>query len=110
MKIYLASPYSNKNATVMAQKFRAACDAAAELMVDGHIVFSPIAHSHPIATSNQLPLGFEYWQKMNHSFIDWCDAVYVLKIKGWRESKGVADEIAYANWMKKPVVYFGDCD
>lgn len=43
--IYLAIPYS-WNST---KSFELANEIAANLMMDGHIVFSPISHSHSIA-------------------------------------------------------------
>ena len=45
MKIYLASPYSHHNASVRKLRFETVCMAAAELMEQGDIVFSPISHN-----------------------------------------------------------------
>ena len=104
-KIYLASCYSHKNASVRELRFNLINVKAAELMRQGHIVFSPISHSHPIAVQEDLPLSFEFWQAMNESFIKWCDVVYVYCMDGWQHSQGIKSEIAYANKINKPINY-----
>lgn len=104
-RLYLASPYSHKSAFVRLDRFNAVCLVAGDLMNHGYIVFSPIAHSHPIALQCDLPLGWEFWQKFDHAFIEWADAVVVAMIPGWQESKGVAAEIAIAQEMGKEVIY-----
>jgi len=103
-KIYLASPYTHPEKLIRRQRFNAACRAAARLMEAGNIVFSPIAHSHPISLhlDNSLDLGF--WMAQDRAFVDWCDELHVLMIPGWDTSKGVAMEIAWACEAGKPVV------
>lgn len=102
MKIYLAAPYTHPDPEIVKYRVDKINETAALLMSEGHIVFSPISHSHYIAVDNDLPTGFEFWQEMNHSFIDWCDVVYVLYLEGYAESKGVADEIEYCKKTNTP--------
>lgn len=104
-KVYLASPYSHKSAFVRQDRFNKACRIAGNLMNAGNIVFSPIAHSHPIAMQCDLPLGWDFWSKFDHTFIGWCDVVMVAMIPGWEGSKGVAAEIAIAEEMGKEVAF-----
>lgn len=108
MKIYLAAPYTHKDKAVVLDRVSRINKKAAALMREGHIVFSPISHSHPIAVENELPTTFEYWRKMNHSFIDWCDTVFVLQLDGWGQSIGVKDEIVYCRNLKKPIAYINE--
>jgi len=105
MRIYLAAPYSHESEDVRLIRFQKINKQSAELMMQGHIVFSPISHSHPIATQENLPLSADFWQSMNHSFIDWCDCVAVYQLDGWLESAGVKDEIRYATNNDKIVIY-----
>ena len=60
--IYVASPYSHADARVREQRFDAACRAAAALMRDGQRVFSPVAHSAPIARYG-LPTDWAFWEE-----------------------------------------------
>ena len=107
-KIYLAAPYTNKDPIVVEYRVKQINCAAAQIMRDGHIVFSPISHSHYIAMQEDLPKTFEWWVKQNHAFIEWADVVMVLKIEGWNKSKGVTDEVGFALKSKK-MVKFIDC-
>jgi len=104
MKIYLASPYTHQDPEIVNARVAIINARAAHLMRQGHIIFSPISHSHYIAMENGLPTTFEFWAKQNHEFIIWCDVVMVLRLYGWEESKGVADEIRYAKLINKRVV------
>lgn len=108
MKSYLASPYTNKDQNIVNDRVKKINKAASELMSQGHIVFSPISHSHHMALENDMPTTFEFWQEQNHAFIDWCDSVFVLMLPVWTESKGVADEIEYAIKTGKPVYYISE--
>lgn len=101
MKIYLAIAYSGMEQL----SFQTANRVAGRLMNDGHIVFSPISHTHPIAVECKLPGGWDYWRKFDEAFLSWCDCVYVVRLDGWERSKGVAAECAIARDMSKPVVY-----
>jgi hypothetical protein len=94
--VYLACPYSHPEASVRAARFRAANIAAGALMRQGLNVFSPISHTHPIAVDCELPTGFDFWEQYDRAFLSCCSALYVLKIDGWEQSKGVQTEIRIA--------------
>ena len=82
--------------------------AAAKLMNEGYLVFSPISHTHPIALAGDLPGSWEFWKEYDRTFIEWADEIHVLKLSGWRESTGVTAEIELANELNKPVRYIDD--
>ena len=103
--IYIASPYTHADPAVMEQRFDAACRAAGELMRQGHVVFSPIAHTHPIAVRCELPRGWDFWERFDREFIRAAEKVVVLKLPGWEESNGVAAEIKLAEAAGIPVEY-----
>jgi hypothetical protein len=91
--VYLASPYSDPNPEIREQRFRAVCKYAAGLMRLGDSVFSPIAHTHPIALFD-LPKGRDFWQQYDEKMLSVCDSMIVLMLPGWEKSKGIAGEIA----------------
>jgi len=100
---YLASPYTHDDPAVEVQRFEAVCDVAGRLLLAGHHVLSPIAHTHPIAVRGGLPGGFGWWQAYDHALIDGCAEVWVCMLDGWRGSDGVTKEVAYARKCGKPV-------
>lgn len=105
-KIYLASPYSNPKREVKIARFRQAAKAAGILIEAGHICFSPICHSHPIAEEHGLPGGWEFWHQFDISMIKWCDILIVLCLEGFDKSEGVKAEIALAQQLGRPVFYW----
>jgi len=60
--IYLATPYSDPDPEVREFRYREVNKAAAQLISEGHHVFSPISHTHPIAQAGDLPTGWDYWR------------------------------------------------
>jgi nucleoside 2-deoxyribosyltransferase len=107
-KIYLACPYSHEKGGIRSMRFDLVNAAAAKLMREGYLVFSPISHTHPIAERGDLPKGWDFWEAYDRTFIDWADEVHVLMLDGWKESKGVTAEIAIAKELGKPVHYIED--
>lgn len=110
MNIYLAIPYSG----IEEESFKIANYVAHKLMEEGHIVYSPITHNHPIAKAHGLPTGWDFWEKFDTEFIKWCDEVYVVVIRDElgvsgegliENSKGVNAEIKIAKSLGRGVSY-----
>ena len=103
--IYLASPYTHEQAAVMERRFELACAVVAELVKEDHVIYSPIAHFHPIAVRHELPRDFSFWQRQNLSMLSKADTLLVLRLDGWETSKGVANEIDCAAVMNIHTVH-----
>ena len=103
--IYLASPYSHPSPMIRHSRFQAALAAAARLMADGHIVFSPIAHSHPIeAMCFAEPKPGTFWKAQDEPLLRAASRLIVLQIDGWQESKGIQWEMEVAREIQIPIV------
>ena len=106
--IYLAIPYSG----IEEISFKAVNAVAAQLMLKGHIVYSPISQGHAIVQENSLPNTREFWEKSEESFISWCDKLFVVVLIDYdgteliKNSKGCQSEISMANTLNKPIDYF----
>lgn len=74
-------------------------------MRDGHYVFSPIAHSHPLALCSDLPTHWEYWREYDEAMLGACNELWVLMLDGWKDSVGIQAEIAAAERLGLPVHY-----
>ena len=99
--IYLASPYTSPSDAVQDCRFASACAAAARLMQEGHIIFSPIVHGHSVAQHGDLPAEWAFWRPWCIAMLDKADELWVLLLEGWRESVGILAEVehAYAHGM-----------
>ena len=101
--IYLASPYTHSDPAIMEYRFKVVCRVAARLMREGNYIFSPIAHTHPIAVAGDLPKGWEYWSGYDKVMIRSCNELWILEIPGWQDSKGITAERKLADYYFKTV-------
>ena len=109
--IYLASPYSHEDMKVCRERFERICFVAARLMEKGLSVYSPIAHTHPIAIHGGLDhLDHDFWMNIDEVMLDRCDELWVYTMDGWRDSRGVEMEVEYMTYAEKPVWYVDDID
>jgi hypothetical protein len=98
---YLALPYNGKfkeNCPRYRKElsFQVANAVAARLIEDGEVIYSPISHSHPISDYMvDLANDHDFWMAYNERMMSLCDRIYVLKIEGWRRSRGVRYEIGW---------------
>lgn len=101
---YLASPYSAYPFGLGAAHYEAS-RAAATLVRQGIPVFSPIAHSHPVAMHGQIPPeDHSIWLPADRPFMDAAHGVLVLALTGWDRSHGVKHEIEVFQAAGKPVM------
>jgi Domain of unknown function (DUF1937) len=111
---YLASPYSAKGvgdprlaAMLRARRYKHVCRMAAELMRRGHVIFCPIAHSHPIEVLGMHGdiLDGDFWLKQDYPLLEKAKEILVFQMGGWDKSYGVAQEIKFAQERNIPVRY-----
>lgn len=109
MKIYLAIPYTFNPALSAS----IANKVAADLMEQGHIVFSPISHSHGIADHlpDKLRTDADWWMTQDLPFVEWADELCMVVIGDMgtdliEQSKGVQMEIAHAKKLGKEIMIY----
>lgn len=80
---------------------------AAGLLIQARIpVFSPIAHSFPIAMHCQMDAqDHDVWLPADQPLIDAAHGIIVLRDGGWEESYGVGYEINEFKKAEKPVIF-----
>lgn len=92
---YLATPYS-KYPQGLEVAFRDAARLAARLLRQELRIYSPIAHTHPLAIHGMLdPLDHSLWLPFDEAMMERADYLLVAEMEGWRDSKGIAYEIAF---------------
>lgn len=102
--IYVASPYSHQNPIVEDHRFEIAQEYVTACFRQHIVAFSPIYYCHPIARKNKLPGDANFWKNFNNTIMRRCDALHVLQLIGWRESKGVQYEMMMAQELSIPII------
>ena len=105
MFYYLASPYSKYPLGITAAHFHV-CQQAALLIRSGVPVYSPIAHTHPIAQFGDIdPFDHDIWLPLDRHMMDAAGGLIILKMEGWSRSYGMGTELAYFAEQDRPIVY-----
>jgi len=100
---YLATPYT-RYIDGPEEAFRCACVLAARLIRSGVNVYSPIAHTHPIAVHGGIdPLDQQFWYEFDATILKRCDTLIVAQMEGWEQSTGIALEVDEFNKQGKPI-------
>ena len=103
--LYLATPYARYPDGHHAA-FVEACKQAAILTKAGLPVFSPIAHSHPLALHGEIAnTDHDFWMNVDRPMMDAAHGIIVCMMKGWIESHGMKYEIQTFERAGKPVYY-----
>ena len=101
--VYLATPYSRYPGGIEAG-FQAAARLAGKLLAEGVKVYSPIAHTHPLAIYAELdPLDHAIWIPFDESMMRASQALVVAQMPTWEQSKGIALEIEFFYAARKRI-------
>lgn len=105
--IYLACPYTSPDPEVRQTRVEVASVIAAGLAVAGKAVYSPITHGHPM--SQHLPprllKDHDFWMGQCLPILAAADELWLLPMEGWSVSRGVREELAFAEQHGIPVKF-----
>jgi hypothetical protein len=111
--IYVASPYSadkklevNTRKALEAKRFQDVLKFVYALTKQGYVAFSPIVYYHPLALIGNLPGDAEYWWQINSNYLRFAEALFVLHLPNWDQSKGVQLEMKVAKTLNIPTLHF----
>jgi len=128
---YIASPYSKYPGTGIVGKilshmvrvhvyprlarrvllwlaFIEASKVSCELVRKRIPVYCPIAHTHPLAIFGKAdPLDHKVWLPADLPMMKSAHGLIVVKMPGWDESYGIAQEVDEFVVAGKPVLYLG---
>jgi len=93
---YLGTPYSDKDDYLQDFRAKIVDIIATELTNKGRAIYSPISSWHHIACKYTMPKTFEFWEKMNLSFLKQCKKLLIVTLPGWETSIGLRGEIEFA--------------
>lgn len=92
---YLAAPYTHSDESVKKDRLNIVLNAAFDLIQKGYLIYSPLTHNTPIDALGIFG-DFETWSRSDHNMLYRSDGLFVLTLKGWETSKGVAAEMNMA--------------
>lgn len=97
--IYLASPYTADTHEERQYRANQAGHAVAALLKRGITAYSPVVHSSGVPGADSFPHGA--WMRHCIEILESLKnaprlELWVLRIEGWRDSKGVAAEVKWA--------------
>ena len=102
---YLATPYSKYPEGIEAA-FRDACRVTARLIRAGVPVFSPIAHTHPVAVYGDIdPLDHSIWLPADAPMMKGAWGLIVAHLDSWATSYGIKVEIEEFAKAGKPICH-----
>ena len=96
--IYLACPYTSQDPEIRQTRVEVASITAALLAESGKAVYSPITHGHPMS-QHLRPSALtdhEFWMKQCLPILAAADELWLLPLDGWQQSRGVQEELAFA--------------
>ncbi len=102
--VYLACPLTHDDPAVRQARLDAANRTATQLTQLGVIVYSPISHTAGMCRLG-LAIDWEFWARFQAAFLAVSRSMIVLKMPGWENSDGVADEIRIMREFGRPVEY-----
>ena len=108
--LYLGQPYSHPTPHIMNLRFLEGERVAAEILRTGRSVYAPIVHNHRMAWRRQLPDDHDFWLRYCFDMLRKADALLVLEIEGWEESRGLNAEIGMAQVAGIPIHHLRPCN
>lgn len=106
--IYIASPYSSSSSIVTESRVFKTQAFVDHLFSEGILAFSPILYCHPIAKRLSTPTDAQFWHEFNMSMLRHTEVMFVLRLEGWQNSKGVQMEMRVCKILSIPIVHYGE--
>ena len=96
---YLSQPYSHHDPEVRADRAELGAIAAAWLMQRNWAVHAPIAQGHQVTLHlpSILAHDHKFWMARDVQIVRCAQAMHLLPLTGWRDSRGVSEELNLAH-------------
>ena len=98
---YLAVPYTDHDPKVSELRYEAITDIWDSLTIAGIAAYSPITVSHHLAP--KMGGDWEAWAHIDRKAMAACKCLVIYCMPGWHLSVGIANEVALAKEMNKPI-------
>jgi hypothetical protein len=102
--IFLTSPLTHANPEVFALRLLETRHACAILAERGEHFISPVLMGEGYAGQLRVDINHAWWMVRCLPLLEVCEAVHILPLPGWSESRGLAIEVAAAKRFRLPVI------
>lgn len=108
-RLYLATPYTSTERTLMETRYEISLFATAVLIEFGFEVYSPIVYTHTIAHKYKIkPNDSDFWVELDEGYIKhWATGIVIVQLPGYIESTGVERERRLAEELNIQTIYLG---
>ena len=106
--IFISSPFSSPLPVIQQQRYDRVMEFTSIMLNSGYQVFSPIVYCMPMAQRFNMPGDAQHWAKFNIEFLRNSEAMFLLQLPGWDQSKGIQLELRIAKTLFIPVIHFNE--
>lgn len=101
---YLGTPYTHPDPAVQQFRHQAVTLLAYQFFLQGKLAYSPITHNVPI---DQCGFSGDWlvWREFDQNMLARCGKLVVFQLPGWQDSKGLQNEINFAQAHNIPIEY-----
>ena len=113
--IYLAAPYTHDDPQIEHERNKIIDNVTMNLITLGFVVYSPITHGCAVvrrAILDDVEMGTDWaaWKSHCLGMLSKADSVLVLALDGWQHSRGISEEIDFADKNGIPVTVYTELD
>ncbi len=105
MIVYVAAPYSNVEDKEELLDQIAKFNADYMVANPGEYLITGLVHHYALKHNKNLGSDWKFWKTFCIDFLDRVDKLIVLQFPGWDTSRGVQEEIEYAQYLALPIEY-----
>lgn len=105
MIVYIASPYSNVKDKQQLMKDIASFCGKYMQENQGQYTITGLVHHYAVQEVSTLGSDWNFWKDFCEDFLSRCDTMIVLMFDGWKESRGVQEEIRIASERNIPCTF-----
>jgi hypothetical protein len=103
--IFISSPYTHWSDNIVNDNYLKVAKLASKLCSEGQVAISPIVYGHNLLKIRTFPSNWEFWKNFCLTLLSKCDEMIVYKMEGWDKSRGVAEEIKFAELNNITITY-----
>ncbi len=105
--IYVGTPYTASCPATMRYRGEISMAYASRLFEQGRLAISPIGMSEYKVPrlSYKVEPDWATWGDLCIKLLSACDEMHIIKLAGWQDSVGLAEEINYCKANSKPIVH-----